>query len=154
VDTKKRIALPPESRSIGIVFQDHLLFPHLSIRKNLAFGMGRQGGRSISLEKVVEVLEISDLLNRMPATLSGGQRQRVAVGRALLRGPALLLLDEPLAALDQALKERVLTYLKRVFKEWQIPTLFVCHEKRDIDTVAHRIISIQMGRIMEGDGYR
>jgi molybdate transport system ATP-binding protein len=151
VDTKTGIALPPERRSIGIVFQDHLLFPHLSVRKNLTFGMGRPGGRPMSLDKVVEVLEISDLLNRMPSTLSGGQRQRVALGRALLRGPELLLLDEPLVALVQALKDRVLAYLERAFQEWRIPTLFVCHDKHDVDRIAHRVLPIALGQLTEGE---
>src|SRR5262249_30778848 len=147
VDTKTGVNLAPEKRLVGIVFQDHLLFPHLTVRKNLMFGMGRHGGRPMSFERVVEVLEIGDLLNRFPSTLSGGQRQRVAVGRALLRGPELLLLDEPLAALDRVLKDRVLAYLSRMFQEWRIPTLFVSHEKQDVDTIADRIVSIQSGRV-------
>jgi molybdate transport system ATP-binding protein len=142
VDTKAGINLPPERRLVGVVFQDQLLFPHMSVRKNLMFGLGRRNGRAMSFEKVVDVLEIRELLNRMPATLSGGQRQRVAVGRALLRGPELLLLDEPLASLDVDLKERVLTYLQRVFQEWRMPTLFVSHEKGDVDRVADQIVSI------------
>jgi molybdate transport system ATP-binding protein len=148
VDTKTGIALAPEKRLVGIVFQDHLLFPHLTVRKNLRFGMSRHGSRVIALEKVVEILEIGDLLDRAPSTLSGGQRQRVAVGRALLHGPTLLLLDEPLAALDQALKDRVLEYLKRTFEEWRIPTLFVCHDKQDVDRIADHVVSIDSGRII------
>jgi molybdate transport system ATP-binding protein len=148
VDTKTGIDLPPEQRLVGIVFQDHLLFPHLSVRKNLLFGMDRRNARRISFQKVVEILEIRGLLNRLPSTLSGGQRQRVAVGRALLRGPELLLLDEPLAALDDELKQRVLAYLQRIFHEWRIPTLFVCHQKNDVKTIADHVVSLDSGRIV------
>src|SRR5207248_1838294 len=85
-DTKRGIRLPPERRRVGVVFQDQLLFPHMTVGQNLAFGRGRHDSRPIALERVVEILEIGDLLGRHPATLSGGQRQRVSLGRALLRG--------------------------------------------------------------------
>ena len=103
----------------------------------------------MNFDRVVEVLEIRELLSRFPATLSGGQRQRVALGRALLRGPEILLLDEPLAGLDQPLKERILVYLKRTFEEWRIPTLFVCHNTQDVDTIADKVIAVHCGRVKE-----
>jgi molybdate transport system ATP-binding protein len=148
VDIEAGIAVAPEKRLVGIVFQDQLLFPHMTVRKNLRFGAGRQGGRPMSFDKVVEILEIGELLDRSPATLSGGQRQRVAVGRALLRGPELLLLDEPLAALDHTLKNRLVAYLERAFREWRIPTLFVSHEKHDVDRLAHQVVFINSGRVV------
>jgi molybdate transport system ATP-binding protein len=149
VDTSTGIHLSPEKRLVGMVFQELHLFPHMTVRKNLMFGKGRRGSRPMSLERVVEVLEIGELLPRFPATLSGGERQRVALGRALLRGPELLLLDEPLTALDQSLKERVLAYLSRVFQEWRIPTVVVCHQQTDVDRIAGQIVSIRSGRVVE-----
>jgi len=147
VDTTAGVNLAPERRLVGMVFQDHLLFPHMSVRKNLSFGMGRARARPMQLEKVVEIMELGDFLQRLPSSLSGGQRQRVAVGRALLRGPELLLLDEPLAALDQPLKERIMVYLERVFSEWRLPTIFVSHHIADVKTIAQRIVSIESGRV-------
>jgi len=147
VDTQARVFLPPEQRRLGIVFQDHLLFPHLSVKKNLHFGMRRPNTRPIAFTKIVEILEIDDLLNRLPATLSGGQRQRVAVGRAILRGPELLLMDEPLTALDEGLKDRILIYLKRAFLEWRIPTVIVSHDKDDVNRIADHLIQLESGRI-------
>jgi molybdate transport system ATP-binding protein len=148
VDVAAGVLLPPEQRRIGLVFQEHLLFPHLSVRENLLFGHGRRQSRPMSLERVAQVLEISDLLGRRPATLSGGQRQRVALGRALLRGPELLLMDEPLTAVDEALKERILTYLERAVAEWHVPTLFVSHDQADVRRLAERVVMLEAGRVL------
>ena len=149
LDTKTGIALPPEQRPVSIVFQDYLLFPHMTVRKNLLFGEHRRGRRPVSMDKVVQVLELGVLLKRFPSDLSGGQRQRVAIGRALLRGPELLLLDEPVAALDHELKDRVFVYLERLFQEWHMPTLLVCHERRDVNRLAQQVVSVQSGRVVE-----
>jgi molybdate transport system ATP-binding protein len=148
VDTAGGIFRRPEDRSIGIVFQEHLLFPHLTVRENLRFGHGRAGARPMSFERVVEILEIGAVLQRRPATLSGGQRQRVALGRALLRGPQLLLMDEPLTALDEELKERILTYLERVTTEWHLPTVFVSHDQSDVRRLADQVVVIEAGRVV------
>ena len=148
VDTQARQFLPPEKRGVGIVFQDHLLFPHMTVRKNLVFGKGRPNTRPIDLAKVVEILEVGDLLDRLPMTLSGGQRQRVALGRAILRGPDLLLLDEPLAALDERLKDRILLYLELTFLEWHIPTIFVSHDEEDAQRLASHRIRLEGGRVI------
>src|SRR5262249_52865156 len=129
VDTAAGVCLPPERRRLGLVFQDHLLFPHLTVAQNLRYGQRRRPARRIDFSRGVDILEVGGLLDRSPATLSGGQRQRVALGRALLRGPELLLMDEPLTALDEKLKERILTYLERAVGEWHIPTLFVSHDQ-------------------------
>jgi molybdate transport system ATP-binding protein len=147
-DTDKKLFTPAENRDIGLVFQDHLLFPHMTIRANLDYGARREsGGTDISYDRVVEVLELGEFLERRPESLSGGQRQRVALGRALLSRPRLLLMDEPLAALDDELKTRILDYLQRAMAEWHIPTLFVSHGQREVRQLAEWVYVIEAGRI-------
>jgi molybdate transport system ATP-binding protein len=148
VDTHRGIFLPPERRRIGVVFQDHLLFPHLTVRQNLRFGHGRRFARPMNFDRVAAVLEIEPLLDRRPDTLSGGQRQRVALGRALLRGPELLLMDEPLGGVDEALKNRILTYLERAVAEWRVPTLFVSHDQVDVRRLADRVVVVEGGKVV------
>jgi molybdate transport system ATP-binding protein len=149
-DRATRICLPPEDRRIGYVFQDQLLFPHLSVRRNLLYGWRRRprGARATDFSRVVEVLELGGLLERRPHTLSGGQRQRVALGRALLCGPELLLLDEPVAALEEPLKERILDHVAEILSEWRIPTLYVSHQPEDVRRLAGRVITLQAGRVV------
>lgn len=148
VDTARGVCLPPEARGIGLVFQDHLLFPHLSVEANLRFGLTRRPVRSVDFRRVVELLEIGELLGRRPQTLSGGQRQRVALGRALLRGPSLLLMDEPLTGLDMALKDRIITDLQHIFAEWKIPTVLVSHDALDVERLASRVVTMSNGRVV------
>lgn len=149
VDTATRSFVPPEQRRIGVVFQDHLLFPHMTVEENLRFGLGRAAARAMDLSRVAEVLEIGELRPRFPHTLSGGQRQRVALGRALLRGPELLLMDEPLTALDEELKDRILTYLERAVAEWRIPTLFVSHDQADVRRLADQVVVLEAGKVID-----
>jgi molybdate transport system ATP-binding protein len=150
-DSAAKVDLPPESRRIGYVFQDYLLFPHLSVRRNLLYGWRRRppDARPPSLERVVEVLQLADTLDRLPHTLSGGQRQRVALGRALLCGPRLLLFDEPLASVDEALRQRVLGYIEQVLHEWDIPTLYVTHNAAETERLARQIVRLEAGRVMD-----
>jgi molybdate transport system ATP-binding protein len=150
LDTAAGIQLPPERRGIGYVFQDFLLFPHLTVRRNLLYGWRRRrsGARTVAFERVVGVLELGDLLGRLPHTLSGGQRQRVALGRALLCGPRMLLLDEPLVGVDEALRFRVLDYVEQVLKEWDIPTLYVTHNQAEADRLARSVVRLEGGRVV------
>ena len=141
---------PTEKRRIGYVFQDHLLFPHMDVRRNLLYGWKRRAREApaVDFDKVVRVLELSDLLKRMPQTLSGGQRQRVALGRGLLCGPELLLLDEPLSSVDDELKQRVLDYVERALQEWRIPTLYVTHDAAEARRIAGWVVRIEQGRVV------
>jgi molybdate transport system ATP-binding protein len=149
VDTAARQVMSAEERRVGVVFQDHQLFPHLSVEGNLRYGLRRRprAAREIDYARVIEVLELGELLRRFPRHLSGGQRQRVALGRSLLAGPELLLLDEPLAALDEPLKQRILEYLQRVVEQWQIPVLYVTHAVDEVRRLAQHAIVLDSGRV-------
>ncbi|MEX1231477.1 MAG: ATP-binding cassette domain-containing protein [Planctomycetaceae bacterium] len=147
VDTKKKICLAPEQRRVGLVLQDHLLFPHLSVKDNLQYGMKRRPPRKFEFTRVVEMLELGPLLNRRPMTLSGGERQRTALGRAILRGPDLLLMDEPLTGLHADLKQRIRNDLSHIIAEYQIPTLLVSHDVDEVAHLAQRVIRLDEGRI-------
>ena len=150
LDTVQGVSLPPEKRHVRVVFQDSLLFPHLSVEGNLRYGQRRRDrrGRMLDFSRVVEVLEIGPLLQRSPRNLSGGERQRVALGRALLSGPELLLMDEPLASLDAPLRDRVLSYLERAVAEWNIPTLFVTHAQAEVRRAAQWVVLLEKGRLV------
>jgi molybdate transport system ATP-binding protein len=148
-DVQQNRFVPPERRGIGIVFQDRLLFPHLTARENLEFGLRRKPARSLEFAHLIDVLDLGDLLPRYPHTLSGGEKQRVALGRAILCGPRMLLLDEPLTALDNELKERVLEYLQRVIVEYHLPTLLVSHGLKDVSHLADATIQIRAGSVVD-----
>jgi molybdate transport system ATP-binding protein len=141
-DSRAAISLPPEQRGVGYVFQDYQLFPHLNVESNLRYGQRRTKQTSVTFEKVVEMMELGDMRRRMPYSLSGGQKQRVAVGRALLRSPKLLLLDEPLSALDSTLRESVARDMVRAIDQFQIPTLLVSHDQDSINWLAHSTVAI------------
>jgi molybdate transport system ATP-binding protein len=148
-DSSRKINLPPERRGVGLVFQDGRLFPHLSVKSNLQYGMRLvpPQRRRLGLDEVVELMGIAHLLKRRPATLSGGEKQRVAVGRALLTSPRLLLMDEPLASLDQARKQEVLPFLARLPKKLDLPIIYVSHSSREVDFLADRVIKFSQGKI-------
>jgi molybdate transport system ATP-binding protein len=151
VDTPTGTFMPPWQRRIGLVFQDALLFPHLSVRDNLLYGYRRLGApeRRFELGPVSELLEIAPLLERRTAQLSGGERSRVALGRALLMSPRLLLLDEPLAALDDRLKQQILPFLKRIGDQSGVPMLYVSHAMAEVDYLAARVLRIEDGHLTQ-----
>lgn len=147
LDTSRRIDVPIDRRRVGVVFQDRLLFPHMSVRDNIHYGRRRRPG-NVDLDAVVATLEIGPLLERYPRELSGGERQRIAVARTLLSSPDILLLDEPLAALDDERRAKILTYLDRVLSEFSIPTLLVSHSPLEIRRLAQSVHCIRNGRIV------
>jgi molybdate transport system ATP-binding protein len=154
LDTDAGHVLPPERRRCGVVFQDARLFPHLSVESNLRYGLRRapRGAAGPGLEEVVALLGIGHLLRRRPAALSGGEKQRVALGRALLSRPALLLMDEPLAALDAARKAEVLPFLARVRHRLSIPLLYVTHAMEEVDRLADTLVLMDGGRVLASGG--
>ena len=141
-DASKRIDVRPEKRFIGYVFQDYLLFPHLSVKENLLYGFSRAVVAELSFEQVVEVMRLEELLHRYPITLSGGQRQRVALGRAILSSPQLLLLDEPLSAVDETHRAELLAFLEETIRDFAIPTILVSHDTAGIGRIASQVISV------------
>jgi len=147
-DSVAGIDLAPERRRLGYVFQDARLFPHLSVQANLVFGMNRvpPAERSVALDDVVEVLGIGHLLDRRPAKLSGGEKQRVAIGRALLASPRILLMDEPLAALDSHRKAELLPFISRLSRQFALPILYVSHSMEEVLRLADTLVLMDDGR--------
>jgi len=153
-DAAKGVDLPPEDRRIGYVFQDALLFPHMDVRANLLYGQRLRPSedRFIEEERVVELLGLGELLRRKPNTLSGGEKQRVAIGRALLAQPRILLMDEPLAALDIPRKSEILEYIERLRDELSIPIVYVSHSVAEISRLADTVVVLSDGKcIAVGD---
>ncbi len=142
--------LPPHRRAVGYVFQEASLFPHLSVTANLRFGQKRAADRGIVFDEVVTLLGLSRLLGRVPARLSGGERQRVAIGRALLSQPRLLLMDEPLSALDRISKDEILPYLERLYDALSIPVIYVSHDLAEVERLADHLVLLSAGRTGRG----
>lgn len=141
--------LPTHRRPIGYVFQEASLFPHMSVLGNLRFGMTRSAtAQRIGLEQAIELLGIGHLLDRKPDTLSGGERQRVGIARALAVGPEILLMDEPLAALDLKRKQEILPYLERLHDELAIPIIYVSHAPDEVARLADHIVAMENGRVV------
>lgn len=140
-DQVQKINLSTQQRRIGLVFQDAQLFPHKNVKQNLLFGFKhiQPQQRQFEVDYIIELLKLEHLLERMPIKLSGGEKQRVALGRALLYSPQLLLLDEPLSALDAAHKAEIIPFFQRVKQELGIPMLYVSHDKSEIEQLTHEI---------------
>jgi len=146
-DAARGIDVPIEQRRTGYVFQDARLFPHMSVENNLRYGERRtRAAKAIGFGAVVELLGVSHLLTRKPHTLSGGERQRVAIGRALLAQPRLLLMDEPLASLDEARKHEILPYLERLRDEMRLPILYVSHSIDEVLRLSDRVVALRDGK--------
>ena len=144
------IFLPTHKRPLGYVFQEASLFAHLSVRRNLDYGLKRRppAAARYRLEQAIELLGIGHLLDRKPDHLSGGERQRVAIARALAVSPKILLMDEPLAALDLARKQEILPYLERLHDELEIPVLYVSHSPDEVARLADHIVAMEAGRVV------
>lgn len=156
-DSGGNIALPVHERRVGLVFQDDRLFPHYSVHGNLGYGARHGSGRgadgSASEASVIELLDLGRMLTRRPRELSGGERRRVALGRALLAGPDLLLLDEPLAGLDAAMKRDVLPYLVRIRAEMDLPMLYVSHDLGEVLRLTDQLLLLDDGRVAGQGAY-
>ncbi|MEZ0231653.1 MAG: molybdenum ABC transporter ATP-binding protein [Methylophilaceae bacterium] len=149
-DSRLGINIPIHQRRVGLVFQESRLFPHISVRHNLLYGFNllTQKDQRFGFDQIVELLELTSLLEHKPDQLSGGQKQRVALGRTLLTSPRLLLLDEPLAALDVRLKDQILPFLRRVKEEIQIPMVYVSHSIDEILYLTQYMAIIDQGKIL------
>ena len=150
LDTSAGVFVPPHRRKLGLVFQDARLFPHLSVRQNLLYGRWFAG---LSRERsayggVVDLLGLGGLIDRAPATLSGGERQRVAMGRALLAEPRLLLMDEPLASLDERRRREIIPYLERLRDEAGLPIVYISHSLWEVTRLATTVVAIADGRVI------
>ena len=145
-DSDSGIDVPPAGRRVGYVPQDVVLFPHMNVDRNILYGAGR--GDPSLFERVLELLEIGPLAGRPIDGLSGGERQRVALARALMSGPDLLLLDEPLAAVDVALRGRILPYIERVRGELGTPVIYVSHAADEIRRIADHVVVLESGRVL------
>ena len=150
VDTGQGIFVPKHRRRFGYVFQEARLFPHLTVRQNLLYGQWftPRKERTIGVEQVLDLLNIRHLLERRPGALSGGEKQRVAIGRALLTSPHLLLMDEPLASLDESLKEEILPFIERLRDEAQVPIVYVSHSLSEVARLATTVVLIKDGHVV------
>jgi len=147
-DHSKQQFLPPQKRSIGFVFQDYALFPNMTVQQNLTFALDKSAPSS-EVENIIEMIDLTALANRFPHQLSGGQQQRVALARALVRKPKILLLDEPLSALDTVMRERLQDDLKRLHEDYKLTTILVTHNEKEIFKLANRAIVLETGKIIE-----
>jgi molybdate transport system ATP-binding protein len=141
-DSSKRIFVRPEQRGVGYVFQDYQLFPHMTVWQNMRYGLLRNTKSPYSLDKVAGVLQLNAIASRYPESLSGGEKQRVALGRAILGGPGLLLMDEPFSAIGVAHRQEVTQFIRQSLLEFQIPAILVSHDLACIEEIATEVIAM------------
>jgi molybdate transport system ATP-binding protein len=146
-DRARRQWLPPQQRPLGFVFQDYALFPNMTVRQNLAFAAEGQLDARRIIDELLELLELTELAERRPAVLSGGQQQRVALARALARRPRLLLLDEPLSALDLPTRLRLQAALAEVHRQFKLTTILISHDPAEIARLADRVVELNLGQV-------
>lgn len=146
LDTKNKIQLPPQKRKIAYVFQDYALFPNMSVRENLSYALEKGQDKSI-IEELLSLMELEQLQYQKPAQLSGGQKQRVALARALVRQPDILLLDEPLSAVDNEMRLKLQDYIIKVHRKYQLTTILVSHDISEIYKMSDKVIVLENGKI-------
>lgn len=146
-DARKKINLPPQERKVGYVFQDYALFPNMSVRQNLAFAL-RKGQKESIIGELTELMELGDLLKRRPDTLSGGQKQRVALARALVQRPEILMLDEPLSAIDYKMRVKLQEYLLKAHTAYKLTTILVSHNIGEIVKLSDRVYEFENGKVI------
>ncbi len=146
-DKKNNISLPAKKRKVGLVFQDYALFPNMNIMGNLEYALADKKDKNY-LNEIIDIMEIGDLVERKPDTLSGGQKQRVALARALVRKPKLLLLDEPLSALDIEMRSKLQDYILKIHRKYNLATILVSHDISEIFKMSNKVIRIVDGKII------
>ena len=147
-DSNEKINLPPQKRKIGFVFQDYALFPNMSVMGNLKFAANKNQNSTI-IDEIIEVMELGGLINRNPLVLSGGQQQRVALARALIRKPQLLLLDEPLSALDNEMRIKMQDYILNVHQNYDLNTILVSHQLSEVIKMSDYIVILENGKVIK-----
>ncbi|MGD9489056.1 MAG: ATP-binding cassette domain-containing protein [Calditrichaceae bacterium] len=147
-DGQKKINLPPQKRAAGFVFQDYALFPNMTVRKNLEFALSSKKDMEI-IDRLLEITDLEKLAGRKPGTLSGGQQQRVALARALVRRPKILLLDEPLSALDPEMRQKLQDEILNIHREFNITTILVSHNLSEIFRLSNRVFVIEKGSVIK-----
>ncbi len=148
LDTVNKINLAPQKRNIGFLFQDYALFPNMTVQENLLFAL-KKGQQKNPIKDLIELMDLGALQNRKPTTLSGGQQQRVALARALVQQPKLLLLDEPLSALDGSMRNKLQQYLLKIHRTYQLTTVLVSHDIPEILKTSEEVIVVEQGAIIE-----
>lgn len=147
LDTDKDLNLRPQKRNIGFVFQEYALFPNMTVKENLMFALAKDQNKKI-INELIEIVDLGNLQNRKPNTLSGGQKQRVALARALVQKPQILMLDEPLSALDQEMRNKLQQYVLEVHKEYKLTTILISHDISEIIKMSDYLIEIDHGKII------
>ncbi|AVX31915.1 molybdate transport system ATP-binding protein [Carboxydocella thermautotrophica] len=147
---KQGLQLPVRKRGIGFVFQEFALFPHLSVKENILYGMRRKGKTTVDFDEIIDFLRIRPLLTSYPGSISGGEKQRVALARALVSAPDLLLMDEPMSALDWDLRKTIQRELKQMQKRWQIPMIVVTHDLQEGEYLADKMLLLEKGQQIWG----